>query len=133
MNTNTTTALVIEDNESIRLLIKDILSLKGVSALEYENPLTCLQALKERHYSNQCPCVDFLFTDNMMPNMTGLEFIKQLNVIGCKLPMQKMAIASGQWTTSDRALASDLGCKVFNKPFSIDEIHNWLDQIVNFS
>jgi CheY-like chemotaxis protein len=41
------------------------------------------------------PCTDFLLTDLMMPGMTGIEFLKKVKRMQCKIPEERKAIISG--------------------------------------
>lgn len=36
---------------------------------------------------------------------------------------------SGNWPKEDMTIAKKLGCKVFNKPFTISEMDEWLDDV----
>jgi hypothetical protein len=36
---------------------------------------------------------------------------------------------SGNWPTEDEAIARKLGCKIFNKPFNMSEMEEWLDYV----
>jgi len=36
---------------------------------------------------------------------------------------------SGNWPTEDVATARELGCKIFNKPFNMSEMEEWLNYI----
>jgi CheY-like chemotaxis protein len=79
-----------------------------------------------------CPqnfvCGDFLLTDNQMPGMTGLEFVERQTNGGCKGIISNKAVISGSWNEEELAKAKRLGCRVFSKPFSLDEISAWLDE-----
>jgi YesN/AraC family two-component response regulator len=70
-------------------------------------------------------CVDIIITDVNMPNVSGLEFIKNQLKKGCKV--KNIALMSGTWTDYESEYALRLGCQVFHKPFSLDELNKWLD------
>ena len=42
--------------------------------------------------------------------------------------IKMMALMSGRWTDSSRRFAEELECKVFSKPFDINELQEWLDE-----
>ena len=63
-----------------------------------------------------------------MPRMTGLEFVENQTKRGCQGCISNKAIISANWTKEEKAKAKNLGCKVFNKPFQIDELTQWLDE-----
>jgi hypothetical protein len=35
---------------------------------------------------------------------------------------------SGDWSDGDRSRAQALGCKIFSKPFDLDELSTWVDE-----
>ena len=122
-------AIIFEDDDTLRELLSDILHQRRYEVLSASNPLGCpvYDDLTAR-----CPhefaCGDFLLTDNHMPAMTGLEFVKAQEERGCKGVVHNKAVLSAHWTDHELEMANCLGCKIFHKPFSIDEINNWLDE-----
>ena len=74
------------------------------------------------------PCADVLITDNAMPRMTGLEFIKRQALRGCKGVMKHKAVMSGSWTNEELRESEKLGCKVFWKPVNLPEFLHWLGE-----
>jgi hypothetical protein len=64
-----------------------------------------------------------------MPNITGLEFVENQIKKGCKV--KNVALISGAWSESDLEYTQRLGCQPFHKPFTIDEINEWLDECEN--
>lgn len=124
------TALVLEDNEFMRDLLVNILSAKNFEVAAFENPKEYLESRDDDLCLNNCPCFDVIIADNTMPEMTGLEFFQQLTDFNCNFPSQHKAIISGNWSTEGKVKAYNLGCRVFDKPFSINIIHEWLDEII---
>jgi CheY-like chemotaxis protein len=72
--------------------------------------------------------MDVLITDQRTPKMTGLDFIENQTRNGCKAIMKNKAVISGNWTKEECEQAKSLGCQIFNKPFRIEEISEWLDE-----
>ena len=63
--------LVIEDEEPLRRVLKDILTVEGYSIIETKDGVEGLEmALKEHP--------DLILLDIVMPKMNGLEMLKQL-------------------------------------------------------
>ncbi|MEC4684982.1 MAG: response regulator [Nitrospirota bacterium] len=122
-------AFVFDDDEKIRSLLSRILESRGYTVLSFPDPTYC--AL---HSDTECSCPpgqvcgDILITDNNMPNMNGLEFIQNQMQKGCRGIVQNKAVMSGTWTEVDHAYAKSLGCRIFEKPFMVEEIHKWLDE-----
>ncbi len=63
--------LVIEDNEDIRVPILILLGNEGFDVFEAEDCKTAFDYLAEEQ-------LDVILTDLLMPEMTGLEFIRQI-------------------------------------------------------
>jgi len=125
------TALIIEDHDANRALLADILLEKNLQVTAYSNALDFLSD----HPQDQCPqqfcCFDFILTDNLMPEMNGLEFLARLEKMGCKTPRHRTAVISGEWSQMDLKIARRLGFKVFHKPWSVQEIFDWIDEARN--
>jgi len=75
------------------------------------------------------PCYDIIFSDNRMPEMTGLDFFIDQAQKGCKLPTQRKALISGDISAADEKKAKELGYKVFKKPCSLDILDLWIDEL----
>ena len=65
------TILVVEDEEPMQLVLRDVLKVEGYAVLEAKNGIEGLGlALKERP--------DLILLDILMPKMDGLEVLKKL-------------------------------------------------------
>ncbi len=122
-------AFIFDDDEKIRSLLSIIMEKRGYNVLSFPDP-SYYSIYLDAECS--CPpghvCGDIWITDNNMPNMKGLEFIQnQLRKV-CRGITQNKAVMSGTWTAVDLAYAKKLGCRIFEKPFLIAEIHKWLDE-----
>ncbi|HEC97254.1 MAG TPA: response regulator [Nitrospirae bacterium] len=128
-NTMNLRAFIFDDDERIRSLLSIILERRGYKVLAFPDP-TYFSLYSDTECS--CPpghvCGDILITDNNMPSMKGLEFIRNRMQNGCRGIVQNKAVMSGIWTALDLAYAKSLGCRIFEKPFMIEEIHKWLDE-----
>jgi CheY-like chemotaxis protein len=71
MATKKNNALILEDLEMHRSFIKTYLSLRNFDVDVAEDGLIGLERVKEKKY-------DIIFTDIQMPNMNGLEFLKNI-------------------------------------------------------
>lgn len=63
--------LVVDDESSIRELIKDVLSMEGHAVDTASNGAEGLAALGKKHY-------DLVVMDRNMPKMTGIEALKKI-------------------------------------------------------
>ena len=118
--------LIFEDNDFLRSTLKDIIVSNGYEVYDFSNPGMCPQYLS----SNQnClwddSCSDIIISDVNMPVETGLEFIKNRLSMGCKVKFR--ALMSADWAESDLQYAQKIGCKVFQKPFDLEELLQWLE------
>jgi CheY-like chemotaxis protein len=119
-------AIVLEDDDTIRILTSGILKDRGYDVYASSEPLFSPVYLNEECTSPDEYCTTIVITDINMPNMTGLEFIEHQKSMGCKF--QNVAVMSGRWTKEARAHANRLGCQTFSKPFKVTEIKKWLDE-----
>jgi CheY-like chemotaxis protein len=122
-------AIIIEDSPSCRALLEMLLEQRGYEVISLADPMAgplfgCPQCTCPRGYV----CGDFLLTDNRMPGMTGLEFVERQTNGGCRGIVANKAVFSGSWDEEDLAKVSRLGCRVFDKPFNLNEISAWLDE-----
>lgn len=124
---NLKTILVLDDNDLYRSVLTHILTKKRCKVTSFSDPGSYLATRKNDHCETNCPCVDFILTDNHMPSMTGLEFL-EWGKKNCKLPAHRKAIISAQWTEKDLDRAQKLGCQVFEKSSPLDHIHEWIDK-----
>jgi two-component system, cell cycle sensor histidine kinase and response regulator CckA len=67
------TVLLVEDEESVRQLVRETLELKGYKVLEADNGESALQIVSK--YSGK---IDMLITDVVMPGMSGRELSAKL-------------------------------------------------------
>ena len=66
--------LVLDDNEEGRLVLSEIISLCGHKVVEAPNAEVALKLCRHK-------MPDYIFVDWMMPEMDGIQFIKQLHAI----------------------------------------------------
>jgi len=63
--------LVVEDEEPLRMVLRDVLTVEGYGVLEAKNGLEGLEAALREH-------PDLILLDILMPKMDGLEMLKKL-------------------------------------------------------
>jgi len=125
------TALVIEDNDINRDLLVEIFREKDFLVAAYSNALDFLSEHGLEKCSQQIGCFDFILTDNRLPEMNGLEFLARLDQLGCKVPMHRTGVISGEWSKMDLEITQRLGYRVFHKPGPVQEIFDWIDEAKN--
>jgi CheY-like chemotaxis protein len=118
--------LIFEDNDILRPTLKHILEKLGYEVFTFSDPGLCPVSNSANH---NCPldhaCADIIISDVNMPAQTGLELMKDRKQRGCKTKYR--ALMSGDWTDSNLKYAKELGCRVFHKPFNLNEMTQWLD------
>ena len=120
-------AIVLEDNDAVRETLSIILKLRGYEVLAFPDPGVCIAQLTHESDSlKEHSCCDILITDVRMPGMTGLEYLEGQKQQGCKIP--NVAVMSGSWTEAELEQAQRLNCRVFEKPFVLEELNHWLSQ-----
>jgi DNA-binding NtrC family response regulator len=110
--------LVIDDDESIRFLLRTVLEFQGYDVIEAENGyegLLCYQAEP----------ADLVITDMQMPVMDGLELITELRRT---FPRAKVIAISGGRRTLE--IAKTFTPHTFEKPFSLEEVVDTVHELV---
>ena len=110
--------LVIDDDESIRYLLRVVLEFQGYDVIEAENGyegLLCYQAEP----------ADLVITDMQMPVMDGLELITELQRTFPRA--QVIAISGGRRTLE---MARTFTPYTFEKPFSLEEVLDTVHELV---
>ncbi len=119
-------ALIFEDDELLQELLTRILTDEQFEVTAFSNPTNFIAQCKRCHHRVSDPCFDVLITDNMMPSMSGIEFLEILKDVGCKLADHRKAICSGAWSADDLNRARKCSAKVFDKPYQMDELIQWV-------
>jgi len=111
--------LVIDDDESIRFLLRTVLEIQGYDVVEAENGyegLLCYQAEP----------ADVVITDILMPVMDGLAMMTELQ---SACPWVKVIAISGG--RKDLEMAKTFTRYIFEKPFSLEEILDTVHELVS--
>ena len=116
---------ILEDEYSLRSTLSEYLKQKGYQVYAFSDPSFCpLSDIPDCKCTQQTPCTNFIITDINMPSMTGLKFIEGQKSKGCIAP--HVAIMSATWSEEEYQEAKSYGCKVFEKPFSLTELLQWM-------
>jgi PAS domain S-box-containing protein len=109
------TVLLVEDEQVVRRLVRDVLERSGYEVLEAQDGATALE-LCSGHEGE----IDLLLTDVVMPQMSGRELAEQLT--GSR-PGLRVLYTSGYTDGEiDEDGALDAGVSFVGKPFSPDEL-----------
>ena len=117
--------MVVDDEESVRKLFKDILSDSGHVIIEAANGEEAVEVIKEMS-------VDLVVTDLVMPEKSGLELIMDIAENHPGMPI--IAISGGGGITGRfdyLPIAKLIGAKkIISKPFKVDEIRELINNIL---
>jgi CheY-like chemotaxis protein len=114
------TVLIIDDAAFSRRMLRKYLQIDGYEILEAANGAEGLEMIR----SNRPGCV---LTDLLMPGVSGIELLEQLQQEGWKVPV---IIISADIQDSSRQQGMELGAIGFiNKPAKEDEVRQAVKQI----
>ena len=121
--------ILFEDDANIKTMLEQDPKKNGYEVFAYEDPSQCqLQQSHDCQCSETEICADIIITDIDMPKVSGLDFIDSQSLKGCKVP--NIAIISSTWSEETMEKARNLGCAVFQKPFTLSSLAEWVDKCV---
>lgn len=112
MPAETSTILVVEDDDIVRMLIVDVLEELEYTVLEAEDGTEALEKLTDSAIH-----IDLLMTDQGLPDMKGTDLAGQARQIRPQVPV---LFASGYAEIID----IPQGMHSIGKPFSIDQLRD---------
>jgi len=134
MNISPKRAFILDDDRGIRKLINELLHRCGYTVMSYSSPIeatifrhpeNCPMATDhEELFSESQTCAELIITDINMPVISGIEYIRKIRQIGCRV--RYIAIISSDWNEAKILEAEAVGCKVFIKPLDIGEMIKWI-------
>ena len=108
--------LVVEDDDSIRLTVEEALLAEGYEVLTCSDGSTALKLVTD-DTSNP---VDLIVLDLMLPNLSGLDFCRQLRRNNTTTPILVISARDGE---TDRVLGLEVGADDYLvKPFGLREL-----------
>ena len=114
--------LVIDDAEAIRTYLRNLLSPSGYDVLLAENGVRALEMLEE----GACP--DAILLDIMMPDMDGLETLRELRRRLPDVPVIMLSVVAKASTVVE---AMNLGAADYiGKPFEAAELESALERVL---
>ena len=111
-------ALIVDDSSVMRKIVERALRQAGISlgeVLEASNGVEALTLLGHKH-------VDLILSDINMPNMDGLEFLRQLRAqkLATNVPVVMITTESSEEHVRDAIAAGAQG--YIRKPFTPDQV-----------
>jgi two-component system cell cycle sensor histidine kinase/response regulator CckA len=117
--------VVVDDEESVREVIAQLLRSDGFTVLEAENGEHALQVMQDHHAP-----IDLLVSDINMPEMDGLELVGFLRAA---YPGLRALFVSGQgaeYMMENRDRVSE-GTHFLAKPFQLDVLRTRVREILD--
>jgi FixJ family two-component response regulator len=111
---STPTVFVVDDEEPIRHAFEAFLNTQGIAVLSFSSAEDFLHSYRE----DWTGC---LFADVQMPDMSGIELIRQLRARNSILPVVLM---TGRESTHSLQEVFDEKISVLEKPFSAEVVAN---------
>jgi len=119
--------LILDDEPSVLNVLAMMLKKRGYDVVALstavDSPMTCAM---------ECPCLFYpacpqiVISDFDMPNLNGLDFWENQVRKGCRC--RHVALISGKGLDENEfKRLSNLGMRLFHKPFDRQEIADWLD------
>ena len=114
--------LIIDDEPQTRELLNELLTINGHSIEEAPDALQALHMVKKKSF-------DIIITDIYMPNMNGIEFIRQVkSTIDAKF----IVMTGGKVINNEnrREYIKEWGVDdVFQKPFNISDVARCVNEL----
>ena len=116
------TILVIDDDDRVRTLLRDIILLAGHQAVEARDGLSGMRYLEEGSF-------DMVFTDLGMPGTNGWQVARCVKE---KTPKTPVVLITGWGLEVDESKARESGVdSVIGKPFQIQDIISIVNRFLN--
>ena len=115
--------LIVDDDEKICMALKDTLQLKGFEVGSAQNGM---QGLKQ--FQLEKP--DLVITDISMPDMDGIEFVRELAKQKKRIPI--IAMSGNPFGQNFLKAAMLFGAiEILQKPFTVIELLNKVNKILS--
>lgn len=122
-------ALVVDDSKVMRLMVMRALNRMSDVVWEYVEANDGAEALD---LFNQNP-IEIAFVDWNMPNMPGIEFVRQVRAIGGNDHIPLVMVTSEKTVARIEEALSDAGANAYIcKPFTDEEVASKIGPFVQF-
>lgn len=114
--------LIVDDDRQMRLALTEAISRLGYEAVLSENGKDALEKLQRMNFS-------MIITDMKMPAMNGLELLKEVRRVSCRMPI---LIITAFGTVENAVHAMKEGAVDYLiKPFSLETLKKVIDGIIH--
>ncbi|WP_341686321.1 response regulator [Limnohabitans sp.] len=113
MHNKTNVIAVVDDNEEFSTVLVSLLNENGFEAYAFNDPIACIDRMQSWK-------PDILLTDYEMPQMTGIDLVRNIHQI---LPDLPCLLVTGSSEILLKSKATSAGCSaVIFKPFELNEL-----------
>lgn len=120
------TILIIDDEESLRNNLAEILQLEGYNTLEAEDGVSGLAYAREHQ-------PDLIICDIAMPRLNGLELVKQAREDTCTAAIPIVLLtAKAEKTSTDTGLAFGAN-RYLTKPFLVNDVLTIIQELLDIA
>jgi two-component system, cell cycle sensor histidine kinase and response regulator CckA len=119
------TILLVEDEDMLRGLIRELLEIKGYLVLEASQGVEALEIFKKSKEP-----VDLVLTDVVMPHMSGSELVERLRK---EQPALRVIFMSGYTGANNAAIHKSLempGVAFLQKPFRLNALISQVEELL---
>lgn len=119
------TILLVEDEDMLRGLIRELLEIKGYAVLCASQGLEALELVTASSAS-----LDLVLTDVVMPHMNGFELVEELRKI---YPALRVIFMSGYTGSSNSSIHKSLefpGVAFLEKPFRLHALISKIEELL---
>ncbi|MGE0083357.1 MAG: response regulator [Desulfococcaceae bacterium] len=113
---------IFEDNETVRNLLTEILTVQGFEVSGFQD---AMMSENERHIRETVSHADFIISDIEMPGISGIELVRKLIQFG--FDEKNIALISGYCTEEEIRQEVHSEVKFFRKPFPFAHLVSWLE------
>lgn len=116
--------LVVDDDELMRANLIDALKISSYEVYSATNGKEALSVLDKHQF-------DLIVTDIVMPDMEGVEFIREVKrkrELSVKIIAMSGSIMSDNYLELARLMGADL---TLEKPFSVDKFLETVEQVIS--
>ena len=116
--------LLAEDDVDMRRFLVKALQNAGFDVISYDNGLSAYQRLREEPF-------EMLLTDIVMPEMDGIETLRQLRVLDPEARVIAMSGGGNDKYPNPLTLAKELGViATLEKPFRRQQLRDAVDRVL---
>ncbi len=117
------TAIVVDDDEGLLSLTKEVLQNAGIKVLSFSNPLLALQAAKNNDF-------DFIITDIQMPMIDGFKLLKLIHTDSDNNFSEQPTIAlTGRTDLADSEYYNAGFTQIVKKPYTPSALLNCISEL----